>query len=524
MSETRNKGNASVSIDAALRDWPTSSETEKSAVEWDERADSVMGRLRRGERGASAAYVSDEDLFADPLGHSEEDGHKGDAPGAPVIHPVATPRTRERQKDPKMQTIDRDRDRKSLQDLAKMAQGMTPPPSSVAAFSQVPSSRSVTNVGAAADTNKSADDSGIVDLAAASAADPGAAMRAQSTPLASQSIYEDIPPPPPVNAPPSYSHVPSAPPPSGHMHAYQPAPSVPPPPVASVPPPPVASVYPIGPSLASAPQKKSGAGGLVFALGGLLAISAAAAGGFLYIRAHKATPAPVAAAQTVEAPKAAEPVVVAKNDEKPVAAEPVAMADKPADGTTDVNSLSATPEKSAKRVRSSGAKVAAAPKAEAPKADEPAPAQAKADKAKLDSMLAAQAGGDSKPAAPAGGSGDLGSAIGAAAGGGKMTEQQKPAAGSSGSGGNVPTKPSQGAVTGALGAVLPAARDCLGPDDVISRASVVFNSDGSVNAVSVSGGAAGKPAATCIEKELKKARLQPFAEPTYTANVTIRHN
>ena len=103
-------------------------------------------------------------------------------------------------------------------------------------------------------------------------------------------------------------------------------------------------------------------------------------------------------------------------------------------------------------------------------------------------------------------------------------QEQKPAAGSSGGGGNVPQKPSQGAVTGELGAVLPAARECLGPDDPISKASVVFNSDGSVASVTVAGSAAGKPAAACIEKELRKAKLQPFAEPTYTANITIRHN
>ena len=56
--------------------------------------------------------------------------------------------------------------------------------------------------------------------------------------------------------------------------------------------------------------------------------------------------------------------------------------------------------------------------------------------------------------------------------------------------GNVPQKPSQGAVTGALGAVLPRARACLGPDDPISRATVVFSSGGSVQSVSVSGAAA----------------------------------
>ena len=89
--------------------------------------------------------------------------------------------------------------------------------------------------------------------------------------------------------------------------------------------------------------------------------------------------------------------------------------------------------------------------------------------------------------------------------------------------GSVPQKPSQGALTGALGAVLPGARACLGPDDPVSRATVVFSSNGSVQSVAVSGGAAGKPSEGCIKSALGKAKLQPFAESTYTTTVTVRH-
>ena len=67
------------------------------------------------------------------------------------------------------------------------------------------------------------------------------------------------------------------------------------------------------------------------------------------------------------------------------------------------------------------------------------------------------------------------------------------------------------------------ARACLGPDDPVSRAAIVFGSTGSVTSVRVSGFAAGKPAEGCIKGALGKARLAPFAEPTYTANITIRH-
>ena len=105
------------------------------------------------------------------------------------------------------------------------------------------------------------------------------------------------------------------------------------------------------------------------------------------------------------------------------------------------------------------------------------------------------------------------------------TSQAKPAAATAGkAAGNIPQKPSQGAVTGAIGAVLPGARACLGPDDPISRATVVFASDGAVERVNVTGSAAGKPIEACIKGALMKAKLQPFAEPSYTANITIRHN
>jgi hypothetical protein len=90
--------------------------------------------------------------------------------------------------------------------------------------------------------------------------------------------------------------------------------------------------------------------------------------------------------------------------------------------------------------------------------------------------------------------------------------------------GSVPLKPSQGAVQGSLGAALPSARGCLGPDDPISHATITFKSDGSVQSVGVSGGAAGKPAEACIRSALSKARIAPFAQPTFTATATVRPN
>jgi hypothetical protein len=92
------------------------------------------------------------------------------------------------------------------------------------------------------------------------------------------------------------------------------------------------------------------------------------------------------------------------------------------------------------------------------------------------------------------------------------------------SAGSVPQKPSQGAVTGAIGAVLPAARACLKADDPVSRATITFAATGAVQGVVVSGSAAGKPAEACIKGALGAAKVPPFAQPTYTASVTVRPN
>jgi hypothetical protein len=90
--------------------------------------------------------------------------------------------------------------------------------------------------------------------------------------------------------------------------------------------------------------------------------------------------------------------------------------------------------------------------------------------------------------------------------------------------GSVPLRPSLGAINGALGTAMPAARACVDADAPISHATVTFNSDGSVGTVSITGWAAGKPAEACIRAALSKARVPPFAQPTYTVPATIRSN
>ncbi|HEY3255039.1 MAG TPA: hypothetical protein VGJ91_13860 [Polyangiaceae bacterium] len=89
-------------------------------------------------------------------------------------------------------------------------------------------------------------------------------------------------------------------------------------------------------------------------------------------------------------------------------------------------------------------------------------------------------------------------------------------------GGELPAKPTSGAVQAALGAVLSGARHCVAGDDAPSSAVVVFGSDGRVQHVTVNGPAAGKSSATCIEAQLSRARVQPFAATNFSVNATVR--
>jgi hypothetical protein len=89
-------------------------------------------------------------------------------------------------------------------------------------------------------------------------------------------------------------------------------------------------------------------------------------------------------------------------------------------------------------------------------------------------------------------------------------------------GGAVPTKPSTGAVQAALGTVMSGARHCVAGEDAASSAVVVFSSDGHVQSVSVSGPAAGQPSGACIQAQLSRARVQPFAAASFSVSATVR--
>lgn len=417
-----------------------------------------------------------------------------------------------------MSSDQRQRERTSFKDIAKLA--ATPPPSSA-----VPSNPWGV---APPDSKLNPNDSGMVDLKLIAALDPRGAERAKSTPLAAAGLFEEDPAPARISAPPPSAAPVSAAPSSG-VAAFAPSlPSLPqqPPMVAEAVPasmesmpsslaPASAQAAPqssVAPSmsaqamLAAQPTAKKRGGVLIALFGGVVALSAAAAGGVFYMRHHKA-PAPVAAAPAEQPAVVAAAPVVPPTPVAPAVAATDDQAQAPQQEEVAIDDTAKTAGKPAVKARHHGKtaaapeeKVAAAPVAEAPTKPEP--------KVKF---------------APTGGGGDLSNAMKAAAGpiDGPAPTDDKPT-GPQFAPGSVPQKPANGAVQGAIGAVLPNARACLGPDDPVSRATIVFGSLGSVQSVSISGGAAGKPEEKCIKQALGRAKVQPFAEPTFTTSFTVR--
>jgi hypothetical protein len=88
--------------------------------------------------------------------------------------------------------------------------------------------------------------------------------------------------------------------------------------------------------------------------------------------------------------------------------------------------------------------------------------------------------------------------------------------------GGVSDRPSTGAAQAAVGAVLGAARSCIAGQPQGSSATIQFGSSGEVTGVSVGGPVQGTPAAACIQAALGKARVQPFAAPSFSLAVTVR--
>jgi hypothetical protein len=448
-------------LDSALRQWP---EAEKPASDWEAMAQSIVDRAR-GSAAGGDHELSDDALLAAPLGRADDEGDR--APlgceaqsaaqvGASVAAGVpAAPSERQR-----------DRDRQSLKELARMASDLAATPSSVKAPLSAPSpSARLTDRASWSPTGESdkvmKDDSGIVDLAAAAQADPEAAVRAQSTPLATHDLFaaEDEAPPAAVR------------PAQDRDRASERRPL----------------------RLATAEKTQRSDRSITRIVGGVLALGAAAAALLLLMKAPGGAPAPATVAASVAA---------TSTTPAPPVTPPPALA-------ADPNALPAA---------SSDERLALAPKAAKTGPGKPAPEPiAKAERAPRVGAAPMDVAPSPAPAA------DLASALRKESG--DDGSEKTPAAALTGAGSaSVPQKPSQGAVTGALGAVLPEARACLGPDDPVSRATIVFLSSGAVQSVSVSGPATGRPSEGCIKDALSKAKVQPFAEPSYTASITVRHN
>jgi hypothetical protein len=470
-------GNASrrVRLDEALSAWPM---PERTAVEWDESAEAVMARLEGApdegdEQPAGVSGVSDEDLLGAPLPPSSEEmtssaplGRKGGREGASMSQASSS---------------SRQRDRANLKELAKMAEMTAPATPGTARKSRPSYPNALAPAPAPASGSFEAKDepveskqepkaereenSGIIHLAAMAAeekaADPKPAV-AQAAPGVAKAAAA------------------------------------------------VAARIP-----AAEPPRRRGA--QLYFIGTFIAAAAVAAGVFVTMR----RPAPDLAAPVaaVPAPVQATPAVpTVAASAAPVT--PIAAADKGVDPSTlpPAVDTSGAPHLSPSGLAAPKTGLAANAPAAAPAAPTPAPAPTQDPKLVAVVPSSTAAPGDDK---------SLQALMQQAAGvtpGSSAPAAAQPSDPSQGSLGSVPLKPSQGAVSGALGAVLSGARACLGPDDPISRVQVTFQSDGSVQSVSVSGGAAGKPAEACIRSALMRARVAPFASPTFTAPATIRPN
>lgn len=265
-----------------------------------------------------------------------------------------------------------------------------------------------------------------------------------------------------------------------------------------------------GPSLAQArpappaPSQKQRRGLVLgpWVTGAGLAVAAAAVF-LLFLRGHQdkpphgvkldGTPATGALAQPEAPAPAAEP------------AEPDAAT---VEGVPEADARGPEPEAERSRaaeVEEVEKKVARAPAAPA----RPAPRAAKAAAPKPDGTVALA----EEPSAP--------SETRAPVAAGPAPPGLAPAAGDSARGG-LPDRPSTGAAQAAVGSVMSAARACVAGASQPSTARIVFSADGSVQSVTVLGPAAGTPAAGCIEAAVRRARVAPFAQPSFSLSISIR--
>ncbi len=516
-------------FDKLLATWPQT----QPPGGFDQLATKISNRIERGDDGMTFSELSDEKIVASPIGQTPEDGHNSRAFRE-------SDETQMSSEDSSMTTSSdqRQRDRQSLKDLAKLA---------TASNAQLPSTHDL-----------SADDSGMVDLKTVAqltgllGADVAKPVTPYAAPPSSGSLAfvrtASVPPAPSTQPLINSRNVASAAAfaPTVPVEAVQPAPVSHTPtlistraaelvaPAIAAAAPAVQIAAPIAEPIAYSvvdtseiQEVRSSKKGVVIVLAALVASAAIAAGGVVFVsKMHKSAPiaqrAPIVETTPVVNTIQAAPAPVAPVVETaPVAA--AAAADDLTFAPADPNA--ALDPASLPLANAKGAKVASAHHAVAAKIPaKAAPIAAVAEAPKAEVKAAEPAPAPEPPkvaAAPAkkGEKGDLTDAMRTAAGpieAHAAVVESGPAFAA----GTVPQKPSQGALTSALGAVLPAARSCLSPDDAVAKATIVFSSVGKVDSVSVHGGPAGK--GECIKGALQKAKIQPFMDANYTANITVR--
>jgi hypothetical protein len=434
---------------------------------WDNRADAIV------QRAMSAPRVNDLDAVLAPVSLASEPGEPQSSGGAasssaaPVIVGVSKMSESDNSQGSSGPVSSRAstapqsmRARPSLKELAERM-SKTPPPS----VAPPPSSLSaVRDPGAPPPSTLGARAQQI----AAKPATPSAPLASTATPL-------------PVSATPA-AKTESAPPPSAAAPSSTAAP-------ASA----LAPVVPITAAKEKEEKKGGGFGGIAIALVGI----AAAAAIFVFLKVD-----PFKAKPQEEAAKPVETAPAEETKEEPAAKveEPAPQNDAPPadDGALDIDKL---------------AEASAAPDTPPPPAGGPGPAPvAKNDvEAKDEKPQKVNADGTLEDA--------MRDQVGAD---GTKKDDATPASDDASLPKNIPDRPPTGKVTAAVGSVMGGAKACVSGADDVSRANITFGSSGAVKSVSVSGWAAGKPAASCIQSALKGANVGPFSDPSFVFGVTIR--
>jgi hypothetical protein len=482
-------------IDTALASWPL---LDRGSRAWEDMAKRIEAKIIAA--GASRAPIGT--LLDAPLPTEPHEAHvDDDRPTPRAMRTTSTKAPAERRLS--QAPMERERDRRSLKDLAKLAASpsLTPPPPATRGAS-VP-----------APPNSQTHDSGIVDLKQMGVLDnvPRSAPYPASARPPSPGFVPPASGPGLVSLPPSSARFPAPPPISSR-------------PSAAIPPP-----RPLAPSF-NPYEKKKGRGGVWLGLGFVAAAAAAAVlvltptGAKLQARFFPphAIPTQTAAAA---APPPAETVASAAPapSEPPAPAQSVASIDTApppshdqaaaADSVPPPAVRGAPPRSAAVGPRKSVTVAGGAADATSSK---PAPPPNPALVAKNIPTSSPQGGSSFDNALR-----QAAGPIETPSGGDKSATSSAPPPVETG---NVPLKPSAGAVAAGVGVVMAPARSCLSAGDAVTYAAVTFGSSGTVSSVAISGSAAGKPAEGCIKAALGRAKVPAFAQPNYTQRFPVRPN